>query len=166
MRRAEVRSETDLRGIRWATLKRPEDWSFEQVVDMQWLSRSGLQTARAWRLKERLREIIALARTGHPALPLFKGWISWARRCRLAPFKRLGATLRENLDGILNTFELALSNAPAESINAKIQAAIVRARGFRTLSHLQAIIYLVAGKLTHLPASPYNPHRGIQVASQ
>jgi transposase len=160
VRRAEVRTEIDLRGIRWATLKRPEDWTFQQFVDMQWLSRSGLQTARAWRLKERLREIIALARNGHPALPLFKGWISWARRSRLVAFKRLGATLRDNLDGILNTFERGLSNAPAESINAHIQAAIVRARGFRTLSHLQTIIYLVAGKLTHLPASPYELNRG------
>lgn len=155
VRREEVRREHDLRGMRWATLKDVKKWSFQQFVDMQWLSRSGLKTARAWRLKERLREIVVLARTGQPPRELFTQWISWARRCRLEPFKRLGATLREHIDGIVNTFELGLSNAPAESINAQVQAAIVRARGFRTLNHLQTIIYLVAGKLTHLPAPPY-----------
>lgn len=155
VRRTEVRSEPDLRGVRWGTLKRPENWTFDQYLDMAWLKTSGLETARAWRLKERLRDIVAMARNGEPARPLFTAWISWARRCRLAPFKRLGATLREHLDGIVSAFELGLSNAGAESINARIQAAIVRAHGFRTLEHLQTIIYLVAGKLKHLPAPPY-----------
>jgi len=121
VRREEVRYESDLRGIRWATLKDPKQWSFQQFLDMQWLSRSGLKTARAWRLKERLREIIVLARSGQPAQELFTKWISWARRCRLEPFKRLGASLREHLDGIVNTFEQSLSNATAESINAQFR---------------------------------------------
>jgi transposase len=73
----------------------------------------------------------------------------------LEPFKGLGGTLREHMDGIVNSFELGMSNATAESINAKVQAAIVRARGFRTLTKLQSIIYLVAAKLTHLPTPPY-----------
>lgn len=86
---------------------------------------------------------------------MLRRWISWARRCRLAPFKRLGATLRDHLPGIVSSFRLDLSNATAESINAKVQVAIARARGFRTLEHLMAIVYLIAGKLTHLPAPPF-----------
>ncbi len=155
VRRAEVRYEPDLKGLRWATLKRPEKWTFEQFQDMEWLRKSGLETARAWRLKERLRDIVRLARAEHPAEPLFKKWISWARRCRLGPFKKVAATFRDHLPGIVATFVLNRSNAAAESINAAIQVAVVRARGFRTLSHLQTIIYLIAGKLTHLPAHPY-----------
>lgn len=37
-----------------------------------------------------------------------------------------------------------------------IQAAKAKARGYGTVKHLITISYLVAGKLTHLPASPFN----------
>ncbi|MCB0073059.1 MAG: transposase, partial [Caldilineaceae bacterium] len=123
-------------------------------VDMHWLRHSGLKTARAWRLKERLRDILAW-RT-HPQVPvisLLDQWISWARRCRLEPFKRLGATFKKHLDGIRNTLTLGNSNGTAESINADIQAAIARARGFRTFENLRTIIYLIKGGLS-LPTSP------------
>lgn len=90
-----------------------------------------------------------------PAEPALQRWVSWARRCRLAPFKRLGATVRDHLPGILNSFRLGLSNGTAESINAKVQAAIARGRGFRTHSHLMTVIYLTCGKLTHLPVLSY-----------
>lgn len=157
VRREEVKQEAALKGIRWGTLKAPQKWTAKQTTDMDWLQDSGLKTARAWRLKERWREIHQLARQGQPAEPLYQAWISWARRCRLAPFKKLGQTLRQHLPGILNAYQHQVSNAAAESINSQVQAAIVRARGYRNLTNLLNVIYLVVGKLTHLPASPYTP---------
>jgi len=42
--------------------------------------------------------------------------------------------------------------------NGRIQAAKAKARGYGTTRHLITISYLIAGKLTHLPASPFqNP---------
>ncbi len=41
------------------------------------------------------------------------------------------------------------------SLNAQIQAAKARARGFRRIQNLIKVSYLVCGKLSHLPASPY-----------
>ena len=160
VRRAEVKHEPKLKGLCWATRKSAEDWSSAQIQDMHWLQRSGLQTARAWQLKERLRDIVALARQGQPAEPLLRAWISWARRCRLAPFKALGATFLSHLAGIVNAFQNGISNAPAESINATIRAAIARARGFRSIRELSCIVYLIGGKLSHLPTSPF----GVQAA--
>jgi transposase len=159
VRREEVKQEASLKGIRWGTLKAPQKWTARQTTDMDWLQDSGLKTARAWRLKERWREIHQLARQGQAAEPLYKAWISWARRCRLAPFKALGKTFREHLPGILNAYDQQVSNAAAESINSQVQAAIVRARGYRNLTNLLNVIYLVVGKLTHLPAPPYSPAR-------
>ena len=90
---------------------------------MYWLQRSGLKTARAWRMKQRLREILSSARQGmDPAESLAK-WVSWARRSRLKPFKKLGATVRSHMQGILNSYRHGVSNGTAESINSKIQAA-------------------------------------------
>jgi transposase len=157
VRRAEVKGVPELKGVRWGTLKAPATWTMKQLNDMHWLQRSGLKTARAWRMKERWGEIHHLARQGHAPEPLIRAWISWARRSRLEPFKKLGATLRDHLDGILNAYTQNLSNAAAESLNSLVQAAIVRARGFRTPRNLMNIIYLTAGKLTHLPASPFAP---------
>lgn len=155
VRRVEVKGVSDLKGIRWGALKSPEDWTRKQIDDMHWLQRSGLKTARAWRMKERFKDIHRRASQGEAAEPLYRRWISWARRSRLEPFKQLGKTLKAHLPGILAAYERGMSNAAAESINSQVQAAIVRARGFRNLRHLLNIIYLTTGKLNHLPAHPF-----------
>jgi len=64
-------------------------------------------------------------------------------------------TVKAHWQGILNRFDSRLSNGAVEGMNAQIQAAKARARGFRHLRNLITISYLVCGKLTHLPASPY-----------
>lgn len=95
VRCAEVKHEVDLKGIRWSTLKDAAQWSRKQVEQMHWLQRSNLQTARAWRLKQALREVFSRATDARQATALLDAWIRWARRCRLAPFKRLAATVKK-----------------------------------------------------------------------
>lgn len=155
VRRREVKQDASLKGSRWALLKSSRDWSYQQITDMHWLQRSGLKTARAWRMKERYKEIHQQCRAGEDPEPLFRSWISWARRSRLEPFKRLGKTLKAHLPGILAAYRLGASNAVAENINSQIQAAIVRARGFKSLRNLTHIIFLTTGKLQNLPANPF-----------
>ena len=158
VRRAEVKQDASLKGSRWGLLKSPKDWSSDQITDMHWLQRSGLKTARAWRMKQRYKEIHLMCRAGADPEPLYRSWISWAKRSRLEPFKRLGRTLKAHLPGILAAYRLGASNAVAENINSQIQAAIVRARGFKSLRSLTNIIFLTVGKLANLPANPFqNP---------
>ena len=76
---------------------------------------------------------------------LMDGWIGWARRCRLPAFKRLAKTLQTHIEGIRHMLTHANSNATAESINADVQSAIARARGFRTFRNLRTIVYLLKG---------------------
>ena len=66
---------------------------------MHWRQRSRLKTARAWRLKEGLREVFAGCSDAVSTDTLLTRWISWATHCRLAPFKRLGATTKKHLAG-------------------------------------------------------------------
>lgn len=154
VRRQEVKGQQELRGIRWGLLKDAADWTPKQMNQMHWLQRSRLKSARAWRLKEALRDIVAQGSESLRLDTLLDRWISWARRSRLEPFKRLGATVRTHRHGILASFRLGMSNATAESINSRIQMAIARARGFRTFRQMMAIVYLTTGKLAHLPAPP------------
>jgi transposase len=154
VRRAEVRVEPALKRTRYHWLKNAEDWTRKEI-DLHWLRMSGLKTARAWRMKQRLREILAWRRDPKvPVVTLMDHWIRWARRSRLAPFTRLGRTFKTHLEGIRNMLAQANSNAMAESINADLQSAIARARGFRTFRNLRTILYLLKGQLD-LPTHPF-----------
>ncbi|WP_423753372.1 hypothetical protein [Candidatus Accumulibacter phosphatis] len=42
-------------------------------------------------------------------------------------------------------------------MNRSLQEARARARGYRRVENFIAMAYLIAGKLTHLPASPFAP---------
>jgi transposase len=154
VRRAEVKYEVDLKGLRWGTLKDAANWTKQQIAQMHWLQRSGLKTARAWRLKERLREVFATADPAAAQVQL-TGWIRWASRCRLAAFKRLAGTIKRHLAGIVEHFRSGLNNGFAEAINGRIQAAKARAKGYGTDAHLITISYLVCAKLRHLPTNPW-----------
>ena len=157
VRRAEVKSAPELKGTRWGLHKKPADWTVKQTDTMHWLQRSNLKTARAWRIKQALRSIYATATTPDEANPLLKRWLSWASRCRLEPFKRLGRTISKHLPGVLNGFHPGKHNGRVEAMNRALQEARARARGYRRVENFIAMAYLIAGKLTHLPASPFAP---------
>ena len=156
MRRQEVGQAPELKRSRYLWLKDKHAWTRKQILQFFDLARRNLKTHRAFRIKESLREIFATAGNAEEAEILLTKWCSWARRCRLEPMKEVAATLKAHWQGILNAFDSKLTNGPVEAINSLIQAAKARACSYRTPQRLITIAYLIAGKLTHLPASPYN----------
>ena len=154
------------RSILWGMRRNPAGWSATQVQAMHWLQRAKLKTARAWRLKMALREVFANARSHNQAelaSAELKAWLSWARRSRLDPFKRLAATLKAHFDSVVRGMLDHRSNAFVEAMNGLMQQAKRAARGFRTAANFIAIAYLRLGKLTHLPASPLVPATPLSV---
>jgi transposase len=147
-----------LRQLMWAMRRNPASWSRSQIDTMHWLQRSTLKSARAWRLKMALREVYAHARS-HNSIEQagadLGAWLSWARRSRLEPFKRLAATLKERFDAVVRGMVDHRSNAFVEAMNGLLQQAKRAARGFRTSANFIAIAYLRMSKLKHLPASPF-----------
>jgi transposase len=140
--------------------RNPAGWSATQVQAMHWLQRANLKTARAWRLKMGLREVFAHAREHNQAQTAsaeLKAWLSWARRSRLEPFKRMAAILRTHFDAVVRGMLDHRSNAYVEAMNGLLQQAKRAAKGFRTAANFIAIAYLRLGKLTHLPSSPFAP---------
>jgi len=156
VRRQEVKAVPELKRSRYIWLKDSHDWSRKQLVQFVDLRALNLKTHRAFRIKESLREIFRTAETATDAEVLLDRWYSWARRCRLEPIKKVAKTLKDHWQGILNAFESKLTNGRVEAANSLIQAAKAKARGYGTTRHLITISYLVAGKLTHLPASPFD----------
>lgn len=147
-----------LKGLMWGMRKNPVGWSPKQTEAMHWLQRSNLKSARAWRLKQALREVYAGALTANSeehASTALRSWLSWARRCRLEPFKRLAKTLSERFDGVVRGMLDGRSNAYVEAMNGLLQQTKTAARGFRTVENFIAIAYLRMSKLAHLPAHPF-----------
>jgi transposase len=173
VRRAEMRDEPaavdaalgdtqrkTIKGLMWAMRKNPAGWSAGQLDAMHWLQRSTLKSARAWRLKMALREVYARARAHnnaeHAASDL-RDWLSWARRCRLEPFKKLATTIKERFGAVVRGMTDHRSNAFVEAMNGLLQQAKRAARGFRTSKNFIAIAYLRLARLKHLPAHPFAP---------
>ena len=82
-------------------------------------------------------------------------WLSWARRCRLEPFKKLSITIKERFGAVVRGMTDHRSNAFVEAMNGLLQQAKRAARGFRTSANFIAIGYLRLSKLKHLPAHPF-----------
>jgi transposase len=156
VRREELRSQPELKRTRWGWLKDFKKWTPQQIQDMHWLTRTRLKTARAWRLKEALRDIYQHCHDVGSATTALNRWTSWARRSRLEPMNKLAETLKKHWDGVLHAFGAAhRHNGYVEAANSLVQAAKARARGYGTTEHFIAMCYLIAGRLKHLPSSPF-----------
>ncbi|EQD64184.1 transposase, IS204/IS1001/IS1096/IS1165 family protein, partial [mine drainage metagenome] len=95
VRRAEVAQEPALKHTRYHWLKDASDWTRKEI-DLHWLRHSGLKTARAWRLKERLRDILAWRRYPQvPVLLLMDGWIRLGTALPIARLQTPGQDLSD-----------------------------------------------------------------------
>ena len=146
-----------LKSLTWGMRRNPQGWSGKQLNAMHWLQHSTLKSARAWRLKMALRAVYAKAaqeNRGELAKADLIGWISWARRSRLEPFKKLANTLKQRIDGVVRGMLDNRSNAYVEAMNGLLQQAKRAARGFRKATYFISIAYLRMSKLKHLPSNP------------
>jgi transposase len=173
VRRAEMRDEPQvieaalhgknrktIKGLVWGMRKNPAGWSVRQVEAMHWLQHSALKSARAWRLKTALREVYARARghnSGDQASLDLQAWLSWARRSRLEPFKKLAMTIKERFAAVVRGMTDHRSNAFVEAMNGNLQQAKRAARGYRTSKNFISIAYLRLSRLKHLPDDPFAP---------
>lgn len=155
-----AQSKKTLRELLWGMRKDSASWTRAQFEAMHWLQRSNLKSARAWRLKQALRLVYSEARASNSeelAQGALKKWMSWARRSRLEPFKRLATTLKGYLRGVVRGMLDGRSNAYVEAMNGLLQKAKAAARGFRDPENFIAIAYLRMSKLEHLPQNPLVP---------
>lgn len=163
--RQEATPTPELQRTRYRWLKDKHTGTGRQSVPCADLRQLNLQTHRACHIKEARRAICRIARSAAAAEPLLAGWYRWARRCRLKPMKPVATTLKDHGTGILNAFDSPLTNGRVEAINSLIQAAKAKARGYGTIQHLITLASRVAGKLSHLPTSPFNLKAGATPAA-
>jgi transposase len=133
---------------RWALLKNPDDLTERQATVLAAIHSGGGKLARAWTMKEMVRAIFAPRLTVEAVSELLDRLLARLSRCRLAPFIRLGRTIRKHKAGILATRRLNLSNARAEALNNKVKLIVRRAYGFHSAQAALALVHLSCGPVT------------------
>ena len=133
---------------RWALLRNPADLSDQQAATLAQIQAGGGKVARAWAMKEMVRAIFANGLSVEAVAELIDRLLARLSRCRLAPFIRLGKTIRKHRDGILTARRLNLSNARAEALNNKAKLIVRRAYGFHSARAALALILLACGPVT------------------
>ena len=141
-----------LNKTRYLWLRNPDDFTTEAWERFEPLRHSSLKTARAWAIKELAMALWAYRRRGW-ARRAWQRWYSWAIRSRLEPVKQVARMVKRHLEGILTAVVLGITNARAESINAKIQWLKYTARGFRNRERFRHAIYFHLGGLDLYPAA-------------
>ena len=116
------------------------------------LKKSNLKTARAWAIKESLRDFWEY-KTATGALRHWKRWYFWATHSRLKPVIDAARTMQRHLPNILTYFEHRITNAMAEGINSQIQRIKNDACGYRNKEHFKMAIYFYCGGLDLYPLS-------------
>lgn len=145
------------KGARWALLKNPDNLTDRQAATLTAIRRNGGNMWRAYQLKEALRAIFAGDLHVDDAADLLDRWCSWAQRCRLAPFVKLGRTIRTHRAGILAAIEHGITNGRVEGLNNRVRLIVRRAFGFHSAQAALALVLLSCGPITIEPPR-LNPH--------
>jgi len=145
VRQAEQKSRAELKKSRYLWLKNPRNLSERQRTQLDNLSASNLKTGRAYRIRLAFQELYL--QPARNAEAFLQKWYWWATHCRLPPTIEAARMVKRHWNSILRWFHTKIANGLMEAINSLVQAAKAKARGYRSVRNLKAIIYLIAGKL-------------------
>lgn len=113
---------------------------FKQLKDGQ------LRTARAWAIKESLRELWN-ASSEADARKFWDRWYFWATHSKLPEVIKVAKLINSHLANVLSYYKHRITNAVAEGLNSKIATIQKRAYGFRNFQNFQIAVYFHCGGL-------------------
>lgn len=158
VRRAEVRLGgagvwEALRQSQWLWRKNPENLTEKEQTRLAKIDQKSLRTAKAYQMRLVLQDIYRSA-SATEARQRFRVWCRWVRWvARLQPKNVLRAMVKvadlveKHLVGIVAHWKWGVTNAFMEGLNSVFSATKRKARGYRSTTHLIAMLYFVAGKL-------------------
>jgi transposase len=149
VRKEEQKQAPELKRTKYMWLKNETNLKADQKETLERMKDSHLQTGRAYRLKLAMQELWTTRRIF--ADMYLREWLGWALRSQLDPMIGLAKTIKQHEAGILRWFHSRMTNGLLEGINGLVQAAKRRARGYRNVDNLIAMVYMTANKL-RLPA--------------
>lgn len=135
-----------IKGTRFAVRRRAANLRPGDQSILDALERDNHDIYRGWLLVEQLRAVYEAA-THDDAMALLDDWILAALTSDLDPFIRCALTIDTHRELVVNAITERLSNARLEGMNSTVRLLSHRARGYRRLSSLLAMITLVCGRI-------------------
>lgn len=135
-----------IKGTRFAVRRRASNLRAGDRTILDELARDNHDVYRGWLLVEQLRAVYEAA-THDDATALLDDWIFAALTSDLEPFIRCALTIDAHRELVVNAITERLSNARLEGMNSTVRLLSHRARGYRRLSSLLAMITLVCGRI-------------------
>ena len=125
---------------------------------LQRIDQQNLVTAKAYQMRLTLQDIYQLDEVAM-ARKKMRAWCRWVRRVAkrykdllFAEMVQCAAMIENHMEGILAHWKHRVTNGFMEGLNSVFSAVKRKARGYRTVQYLIAMLYFVAGKL-RLPAT-------------
>lgn len=127
-------------------------YSLATRIEFAALRSSQLKTARAWALKEALRQLWS-QRSRAAGERWWQRWYAWATRSQLEPVKKVAAMLKRHLPNVLTYFKHRITNAGSEAINSVVQMLKKRAFGYRNFQNFRTVVLFRCGGLNLYPTT-------------
>lgn len=138
---------------RWLWLKNPGKLTRAQRRRLDGIDQQTLQTGVAYQMRLALQDIYALRSAKEAARELAR-WCRWvrreaakARRWLLHHMLSVAEMIESHAAGILAYWDQGLTNAFMEGLNSVFAAVRRKARGYRSVENMVAMLYFTAGKL-------------------
>lgn len=140
----------ELKGLRWALLKRSWNLTPGEHERLSVLPRRNNRLYRAYLLSESLAALLD-RRQPNVVKRKLESWLAWASRSRLPAFVRVAKTIRKHMADILAYIRCRLTNGLIEGLNNKARVLTRRAYGFHSADAVIAMIMLCCSGLTLEP---------------
>jgi transposase len=149
-RRLQAEGQQTLKGTKHWWLYARENVPDRYRTDFASLRQQNLQTARAWAIKETLREMWHYKSVTW-ARKFFDRWFAWAKRSQLPPVKKVADMIKTRLANVLSYCRRQVTNGVAEGLNSKIMTIKRKCCGFRNMENFKTAIYFHCGGLDLYP---------------
>lgn len=139
-----------LKNTKYLFLKDKSKWTHTQSCTFEQINEINLNTSKAWHIKENFKQLFNQSNINQ-CIKFFKDWYTNAVHSEIKPMISVADTMLKHIDGVINAALYQLTNARAESINAKIQVVKSTARGFKNFTGYRTSLMFFLGRLDLLP---------------
>jgi transposase len=146
VRKYERKEHLELKGHKYLFLRNNNKLSKSEMDTKSYFLNLYEDLGNAYRLKELFNDLWEFT-TVEEAGGYLAFWCDLAEESKIQPFIKVANTIKFHWSGVVNFFKSRINNGILEGINAKIQLAKKRARGFRNIDNFINMIYFIAGKL-------------------
>jgi transposase len=151
--RIDAASRERLERTRWLLRKNPENWTEKEAQKWESMAKERGVSGLSYEMRLVLQGIYE-SKEANEARQKFQNWCAWVQVMRketgelLEPMAQAARMVESHLEGILAHWTQGLTTAFMEGLNSLFSAVKRRARGYRTVEYMTAMIYFVAGKLS------------------